>query len=109
MDNDALFYTCSLVEYIARKTNNKRKDVIIYLDMDVNRIYKYADVFHCEPIEKVANDFIRRQKIPEGNYIHKKESEYKNMDYWDVGKLMANKLKYNKLNNIYELLLKIEK
>lgn len=25
----------------------------------VNRIYKYADVLHCEPIEKTANVYMR--------------------------------------------------
>ena len=60
VNDNALFFTCSLIEYIGRLTKNKRKDIIDYLGEDVNRIYKYADVFHCEPIEKVADDFILR-------------------------------------------------
>ena len=55
-NNNSLFYTCSLVEFISRQTKNKRKDVIEYLGEDLERIYNYEDVFHCEPIEKVAND-----------------------------------------------------
>lgn len=67
VNDNAPFFTCSLIEYIGRLTKNKRKDIIDYLGEDVNRIYKYADVFHCEPIEKVADDFILRAKIPVGN------------------------------------------
>jgi len=57
-DND-LFFTCSLIEFIGRRQKLKRSDVVTYLGKDkVKRIYNYADVFHCEPIEKVADDFI---------------------------------------------------
>lgn len=66
-NNNSLFYTCSLIEFISRQTKNDRKDVIEYLGEDLERIYDYEDVFHCEPIEKVADDFILRAKIPVGN------------------------------------------
>ena len=50
-----LFYTCSLIEYIGRKTKNKRKDLIMNMRPDIRRIYSHADEFHCEPIEKVSD------------------------------------------------------
>ena len=57
-NNDRLFYTCSLVEYIGRTVKRTRKDVTDFLGKDrIERIYNYADVFHCEPIEKVASEF----------------------------------------------------
>ena len=62
--NTSLFYTCSLVEYIGRQTHNERSVVVELLGTDLDRIYKYQDVFHCEPIEKVADEFIQRAKIP---------------------------------------------
>ena len=55
-DNN-LFYACSLIEYMGRATKNKRSDLVELLGDDVKRIYSYADVFHCEPIEKVADSF----------------------------------------------------
>ena len=68
-NNSALFFTCSLIEFIGRTTKNKRQDVLDYLGKkDVARIYKYADVFHCEPIEKVADDFIQRNQIQTGTF-----------------------------------------
>ena len=88
MKNDNnLFYTCSLIEYIGRKTKNNRKELIGYLKPDIARIYEYADVFHCEPIEKVADDFIRRNHIPTGNYDNTQAARYEIPDYWDVGEV----------------------
>lgn len=63
------FYTCSLIEYIGRITKNTRKVIVEYLGKYVDRIYKYADVFHCEPIEKVADDFIVRNHIQDAHMI----------------------------------------
>ena len=57
-DND-LFYTCSLIEYIARKTKNLRSDVVAKLGRDrLDRIYNLADVYHCDNIDWVSDDFI---------------------------------------------------
>lgn len=50
-NNNALFYTCSLIEYIGRTTKQSRSAVVKYLGANtIKRIYKYADVFHCDPI-----------------------------------------------------------
>ena len=55
-NNNDLFYICSLIEYIGRKTKQPRKKVADYLGRKhIHRIYEHADVFHCEPIEKVKN------------------------------------------------------
>ena len=67
-EDNSLFYTCSLVEFMGRATKNKRSDLIAKLGKDINRIYSHADVFHCEPIEKVADDFIVRNDIQQGEY-----------------------------------------
>ena len=45
-NNNNLFYICSLIEYISRKTKNYRYDVVKQLDKDLQRIYNYSDVFH---------------------------------------------------------------
>ena len=96
MKNDnALFFTCSLIEYIGRLTKNKRKDIIDYLGEDVNRIYKYADVFHCEPIEKVANDFIMRNNIPNGEFDNLSKCKYNIPDYWEIGEVFERLIEDN--------------
>ena len=88
MRNDnALFFACSLIEFIGRATKNRRADVIEFLGKDVKRIYTHADVFHCEPIEKVADDFIQRNSIPEGRYDVLAKAKYRIPDCWDIGEV----------------------
>lgn len=86
-NNNALFFTCSLIEYISRITNNRRSDIVNYLGSDLKRIYDYADVFHCESIEKVADDFIVRNNITNGEYDNISKCKYAVPDYWDIGEV----------------------
>lgn len=88
-NDNALFYTCSLIEYIARVTKNDRGLVVNLMGTDVERVYKYSDVFHCEPIAKVADDFITRNGIPTGNFDNIKLCRYEVPDYWDIGEVFA--------------------
>ncbi len=88
-NNSNLFFVCSLIEYIARGTKNRRLDVVRQLGDDLSRIYKYADVFHCEPIEKVADDFIQKDNISDGNYDNLSKCKYTIPDYWDIGEVFA--------------------
>ena len=75
-DND-LFYTCSLIEFIGRKQKLKRSEVVSALgEKTLRRIYKYADVFHCEPIEKTAYDIITSNSIASGNFDNVKKCKY---------------------------------
>lgn len=55
----------------------------------MQRVYNYADVFHCEPIEKVADDFIERNHIVDGNYDNLEKCRYEIPDYWDIGAVFA--------------------
>ena len=89
MKNDsALFYTCSLIEYIGRTQKLRRSEVVKYLGKSiVKRIYDYADVFHCEPIEKTADEFISRCNIPQDNFDNVKTCRYEVPDYWTIGEV----------------------
>jgi hypothetical protein len=89
MKNDnALFFTCSLIEYIGRQQKQRRSVVVKYLGKDtVRRIYKYADVFHCEPIEKIADEFINRCNIPVDSFDNVAMCRYEVPDYWTVGEI----------------------
>ncbi len=87
-NNSALFFTCSLIEFIGRTTKNKRQDIVDCLSTeDVTRIYQYADIFHCEPIEKVADDFIQRNHILTGSFDNIASCKYTVPDYWDIGEV----------------------
>lgn len=53
----------------------------------LKRIYNYADIFHCEPIEKVADDVIQRCVIPVASYDNVKKCKYEVPDYWTMGEV----------------------
>lgn len=87
-NNNRLFFTCSLVEYIGRSVKRTRQEVVDSLTKDrIIRIYEYADVFHCEPIEKVAFEFIEESQIQQGNFDNVKDCKYTVPDYWDIGEV----------------------
>ena len=67
VEENNLFYTCSLIEYISRKTKNTKKLVIEKLGKEnINKIYKLAEVYHCENIDKVSDEFIEKTNIEIG-------------------------------------------
>lgn len=87
-NNSALFYTCSLIEYIGRERKLKRADVVRSLgENTIRRIYRFADVFHCEPIEKTADDFISHLNIPEGSFDNVAACRYTVPDHWSIGEV----------------------
>lgn len=87
-NNSALFYTCSLIEYIGRQQKLRRSAVVQSLGQKVIcRIYRYADVFHCEPIEKTADDFISNFNVPIGDFDNVSACRYNVPDYWTIGEV----------------------
>ena len=92
-DND-LFYTCSLIDYIARKTKNVRADIVNQLGKErIVKIYELADVYHCDNIERVAEDFIAEANIKVGTFDNVKACQYIIPSYWDIGKVYKRPIK----------------
>ena len=86
-DND-LFFTCSLIELIGRRQKRKRSEVVSALgEKTLRRIYRYADVFHCEPIAKTADEFITACDIIPGDFDNVKRCKYEVPDYWTIGEV----------------------
>lgn len=95
-NNNNLFFTCSLIEYIGRTTQRIRREVADELgEKEIERIYEYADVFHCEPIEKVASEFIEECKIKKGSFDNVRECQYNIPDYWDIGEVYERLIEDN--------------
>lgn len=92
-DND-LFYTCSLIDYIARKTKNIRSYVVNQLGKErLEKIYEYADVYHCENIEQVCDEFVEEAGIEEGTFDNVAACRYAIPSYWDIGKVYKRLVK----------------
>lgn len=87
-NNNDLFFTCSLIEYIGRSVKRTRQEVIDFLGKDkIARIYEYADVFHCEPIEKVAAEFVEESGMSKGDFDNEKACKYAIPGYWEIGEV----------------------
>ena len=92
-DND-LFYTCGLIEYIARKTKNIRSEVVKKLGKDrISKIYEFADVYHCENIDAVSDDFIEDASIVPGTFDNVADCGYAVPSHWDIGKVYKRLIK----------------
>ena len=88
--DDNLFFTCSLIEFIGRKQKLSRSDVVKSLGPKLlMHIYDYADVLHCEIIEKVADEFIKISKMKIGTFDNVADCLYTVPSYWDIGKVYS--------------------
>jgi hypothetical protein len=83
-----MFYVCSLIEYIARKTKNRRNAVVECLGTaNLQHLLDLADVYHCDNIDAVADDFIARAGIPTGSFDNVAQAQYTVPSHWDMGKV----------------------
>ena len=90
MTNNNLFFLCSLIEFIGRQQKLTRYDVVSALGHDtIKHIYDFADVLHCEPIAKVADEYIEYCKLEIGKFDNIITCRYTVPSYWDIGKVYA--------------------
>ena len=88
INSSDLFYLCSLIEYIGRKQKLERRYVVNLLgEKHIRRIYKQAEVLHCEPIEKISDEYIEYLNIPGGDYDNISSCKYTVPDHWTIGKV----------------------
>lgn len=67
-END-LFYVCSLIEYVGRRTKNHRGDVVAAMDDDCLRHQlEYADINHSLPFERVSDELVAECEIQNGTF-----------------------------------------
>lgn len=109
-DND-LFFTCSLIDYIARKTKNKRADVVTALGKDIiEQIYDLADIYHSDNIDRVSEDFIEASQIQNGDFDNVGECKYAIPTHWDIGKVYKRLIKrvaIEKKENVIDALIEV--
>lgn len=92
--NNDLFFTCSLIEYISRKTKNIRADVVNKLGKTrISKIYELADVYHCDNIDSVSDYFIDDANIHMGEFDNLSDCGYTVPSHWDIGKVYKRLIK----------------
>ena len=85
---DDILYVCSMIEFVARKTNNKPKDVVS--QMSVNAIehqLKVASVNHCLSFEQVSDEWIEDYDITSGTYNNISSCHYEVPSYTAIGRV----------------------
>lgn len=83
-----MFYLCSLIDYIARKTKNHRAAVVDALGSEwLAKIYDLADIYHSDNIDAVADGFIEQAGIREGSFDNVAAARYAVPTHWDIGKV----------------------
>lgn len=109
-END-LFFTCSLIDYIARKTKNTRATVVEKLGRErLEKIYDLADVYHCDNIDRVSDDFIQEAGITTGTFDNVAECRYAIPTHWDIGKVYKRLIKQvaaNEQIDVIDALMKV--
>lgn len=90
IEKDDIFYVCSLIEFIGRKTKNKRKVVVNALGEDgiIKQIYD-AQVNHCLPFEQVSEELIEQYDIPEGDFDTISNCKYTIPSFMAIGRLYS--------------------
>lgn len=74
---DDIFYVCTMIEFVARATNNRRKDVVKRLSKkNIEHQLRVAEVNHCLSYEQVSDEWIEQYGILSGNFNTIKECKY---------------------------------
>lgn len=108
-NNSALFFTCSLIEQLGRTLHLKRGDVAATLgERGLRAIYDYADVLHCEPLEKTADDAITEFSLQNGTYDNVAQAKFPVPDVWTIGKVYARLIEdISDEDNVVETILRV--
>jgi hypothetical protein len=87
-NSNHLFFLCSLIEYIGRKTKNHRNVVVNAIGkIDLQHIFDLADVYHSENMDKLAFEFTEKHNIEEGRFDNIASAKYSIPTHWDIGKV----------------------
>lgn len=109
LKND-LFYVCCLIEFIGRKTKNRRSTIVQILGKEeLARQVDIAEVNHCLSFEQVSDEIIEYFNIPEGNYDTVGLCKYNIPSVQAIGKVYQRLIIsiISEQDNLDEILLKV--
>lgn len=87
-ESNDIFFVCSLIEHIARRTKNHRSVVINALGRNkLQHIFNLADIYHSENIDKLSDELINDRNIPSGYFDNVATTHYSIPTIWDIGKV----------------------
>ena len=66
---DDIYYVCTMIEYVARITNNRRRDIVQKISKkNIEHQLKVASVNHCLSYEQVSDEWIEEYGIEMGGF-----------------------------------------
>jgi hypothetical protein len=83
-----LFFLCSLIEYVARGTKNRRAAVVDAMGAaGLAHFYDLADVYHAENLDQVRDELVAEYAIHEGSFDNVADCAGPAPTHWDLGKV----------------------
>lgn len=90
MDFNDLYYTASLIEYVGRKTKNRRSEIAHAIGIEgIDLLLDVADINHCLPMEQVADELIEDYEIAEGSFDTVSQCRFSVPSEMRIGKVYA--------------------
>jgi hypothetical protein len=87
-NSNDMFFVCSLIEYIGRRTKNHRNVVVNAIGTEkLGKILDLADVYHSENIDKISDELIEKYNIENGYFDNIADCKYAIPTHWDIGKV----------------------
>lgn len=106
-----LFFLCSLVEYVGRKTKNHRNVIVNAIEKDeLQHILDLADIYHNENLDKLTFDLVEKYDIKEGVFDNISNAKYSIPTHWDIGKVYKRliiNISKKENNQLIETLIKV--
>lgn len=111
-EKNDLFYVCSLIEFIGRKTKNRRADIVdIIGKKEISRQFDLAEVNHCLSFDEVADDIIDYYQIAIGDFDSISNCKYSIPSVQSIGKVYERLISNTMLesDNIIDSIVKVFK
>lgn len=90
MEQNDLFYVCSLIEFIGRKTKNSRSTIVQKLGEEgIRKLLKDAGVNHCLSFEQVSDEIIENYHIEQGTFDTITDCKYSIPTVTAIGRLYS--------------------
>ena len=107
-EENNLFYVCSLIEHIGRKTKNRRSDVVAAMDdRCLMHQFEYADVNHSLPFDRVSDELIAECGIKDGTFDTIAGCRYSIPTETSIGRVYATLIEETDEGNVGESLRRV--
>ena len=104
-EDKKLFYICALIDYIARKTKNKRRVIVDVLGQErIGRAGELADFYGNSNLEEVCRVLTKESQIEPGDFDNVGACQYDIPSHWDIGRVYKRLIKQVvKVKNVDEV------